>query len=542
MEGLRVDDKKGEPPMDEAQKKEWRQNLKVGDVVDARDSEKNWFDAEITEAEQAKVKVHYRGWSPKWDAWVDRDAEDELQPLFTMTENWRGTLEVGSAVEIKDDSDINKPLWYEGKVVQADSEKGLVQVKTVNNQRIEPRWVTPMGESVCKMGTHIKRKQPAAHSTNIRGQSTRGTPPAPGVVGMPNLGNTCFMNSMLQCLGATTPLARYFSDSKHIPELNESNVLGTGGQLARAYGSLVHEMRSGRFTVVSPTELKRTIGQHATQFSGYQEQDSQEFMNFLLDGIHEDLNRVREKPYTKQIESDGRPDPVVSRESWAQFKLRNDSIIVDHCYGQLKSHVTCPVCNHESITFDPYLSLSLPLPVGGRGSGAGEQLKIESCFAKLTEREQLGPSEQWYCSKCKKHCQAYKRLSLWTTPDVLILHLKRFRYSAGAFVHRQKIDAFVQFPIEGLDLSDVIQGPAPDGSGTAPIYDLYAVSEHIGGLGGGHYTAKARVASIPSTGVAETGSTTGSWYSFNDSMVHESQSTAAVTQNAYVLFYMRRGA
>ena len=104
--------------------------------------------------------------------------------------------------------------------------------------------------------------------------------------------------------------------------------------------------------------------------------------------------------------------------------------------------------------------------------------------------EQLGESEQWYCSKCKKHSQAYKKLDIWTTPDVLILHLKRFQYAQNTyFVHRQKLDDLVSFPLRDLDLSSQVLGAKDDPRGC--LYDLYAVSEHSGGLGGGHYTATA---------------------------------------------------
>jgi ubiquitin carboxyl-terminal hydrolase 4/11/15 len=124
-------------------------------------------------------------------------------------------------------------------------------------------------------------------------------------------------------------------------------------------------------------------------------------------------------------------------------------------------------------------------------SDAAKVVRIQECFQKFVEREQLGESDPWYCSSCKKHQRAYKKFDLWSAPDILIIHLKRFLYLPGTyFVHRQKIDDLVDFPIEGLDLAEFILGPkvreAP------PVYDLYAVSEHSGGLGGGHYTAMAK--------------------------------------------------
>ena len=81
----------------------------------------------------------------------------------------------------------------------------------------------------------------------------------------------------------------------------------------------------------------------------------------MLDGLHEDLNRVVDKPYTESKDYDGRPDHVVAAEAWDLFLKRNQSIIVDLMYGQYKSIVDCPKCEYESIQFDPFLVCSLPL-------------------------------------------------------------------------------------------------------------------------------------------------------------------------------------
>lgn len=84
---------------------------------------------------------------------------------------------------------------------------------------------------------------------------------------------------------------------------------------------------------------------------------------FLLDGLHEDLNRVHDKPYVELSDSEGRPDIVVAQEAWENHLLRNRSIVVELFHGQLKSKVTCGVCKRESVRFDPFNYLSLPLPL-----------------------------------------------------------------------------------------------------------------------------------------------------------------------------------
>ncbi|XP_030357254.1 ubiquitin carboxyl-terminal hydrolase 4 isoform X3 [Strigops habroptila] len=130
----------------------------------------------------------------------------------------------------------------------------------------------------------------------------------PGLCGLSNLGNTCFMNSALQCLSNTPPLTDYFLEDKYEAEINQNNPLGMRGEIAEAYAELIKQMWSGRQSHVAPRMFKTQVGRFAPQFSGYQQQDSQELLAFLLDGLHEDLNRVKKKPYLELKDANGRPD------------------------------------------------------------------------------------------------------------------------------------------------------------------------------------------------------------------------------------------
>ncbi|KAH7511707.1 hypothetical protein FEM48_Zijuj12G0011200 [Ziziphus jujuba var. spinosa] len=202
---------------------------------------------------------------------------------------------------------------------------------------------------------------PARESDNahgIVGVSTRGS--TGGLTGLLNLGNTCFMNSAIQCLVHTPEFARYFREDYH-QEINWQNPLGMVGELALAFGELLRKLWAPGRTPVAPRPFKAKLARFAPQFSGYNQHDSQELLAFLLDGLHEDLNRVKHKPYIKSRDADGRPDEEVADEYWANHIARNDSIIVDVCQGQYKSTLVCPVCNKVSVTFDPFMYLSLPL-------------------------------------------------------------------------------------------------------------------------------------------------------------------------------------
>ncbi|XP_070394715.1 ubiquitin carboxyl-terminal hydrolase 15-like isoform X7 [Dermacentor albipictus] len=184
----------------------------------------------------------------------------------------------------------------------------------------------------------------------------------PGLCGLGNLGNTCFMNAALQCMSNTPPLTEYFTTDRYLSELNDSNPLGMRGEIAKSYADLVKVMWSGNCSSVIPRPFKMAVGRFAPQFSGFQQQDCQELMAFLLDGLHEDLNRVINKPYIELKDNDGRPDEVVAHEAWQNYLMRNNSIIVDIFHGLLKSTLVCPDCHKLSVTFDPFCYLSLPLP------------------------------------------------------------------------------------------------------------------------------------------------------------------------------------
>ncbi|XP_031728294.1 ubiquitin carboxyl-terminal hydrolase 32 isoform X4 [Anarrhichthys ocellatus] len=188
-------------------------------------------------------------------------------------------------------------------------------------------------------------------------------PTEKGATGLSNLGNTCFMNSSIQCVSNTKPLTDYFISGRHLYELNRTNPIGMRGHMAKCYGDLVMELWSGTQKNLAPLKLRWTIAKYAPRFNGFQQQDSQELLAFLLDGLHEDLNRVHEKPYVELKDSDSRPDWEVASEAWENHLRRNRSIVVDLFHGQLKSQVKCKTCGHISARFDPFNFLSLPLPM-----------------------------------------------------------------------------------------------------------------------------------------------------------------------------------
>ena len=172
------------------------------------------------------------------------------------------------------------------------------------------------------------------------------------------------MNSALQCLAHTQELTDYFlsnpfanfpsevltltKDGVFEEELNRDNPLGMGGAIAEAFGALLQRIWSTNGpSPYSPREFKSQLQRFAPQFSGYQQHDSQELVAFLLDGLHEDLNRVLKKPYVEKPDWEGGGDLELvnlARKSWEGYMMRNDSVIVDLFQGQYQSTLVCPEC------------------------------------------------------------------------------------------------------------------------------------------------------------------------------------------------------
>lgn len=217
--------------------------------------------------------------------------------------------------------------------------------------------------------SNSNRSNPAREGPVTRGraQKKRAGRNA-GAVGLHNLGNTCYMNSALQCVRSVEELTKYFLTESYLPEINQTNVLGYEGRVAIAYGNLLREIYEGRSTV-SPRDFKTTVGRCRPTFSGWGQQDSQEFLGFLLDALQEDLSRIKKKPYIEKPDSTDElvNDPEAIREMadkvWDITRRRDDSVIADLFTGMYKSTLKCPECGKISITFDPFNNLTLPLPM-----------------------------------------------------------------------------------------------------------------------------------------------------------------------------------
>ncbi|KAL5235637.1 hypothetical protein ACI65C_003047 [Semiaphis heraclei] len=321
-----------------------------------------------------------------------------------------------------------------------------------------------------------------------------------GLRGLHNLGNTCYMNTILQCLSSTEDLVKYFINiySKFINSKSR-----TKGLVAKEFSNVIKNLWSQSNKSFQCQQFKDTIGEYKDMFKHYDQQDSHEFLTILLDWLHDDLNQPEDNRIILGASKE------TGEEDWGNWTKANNSIIQQLFYGQQKSTVSCDTCFEKSVTFEPFLSLSLPLP------SEGNKCTLSDCLQLYLNGESICG---WHCPKCKRSRDATKKLDIMRLPPYLIIHLKRF--SSNGY----KKNSNVEFPKVNLDMSNFINGSEHRNW----KYCLYGVSNHSGSLDGGHYTASCLKKSI------------NKWYKFDDVRVYEIDSSTICSSEAYILFYCRK--
>uniref|UniRef100_A0A8C4NWN0 Ubiquitin carboxyl-terminal hydrolase n=1 Tax=Dicentrarchus labrax TaxID=13489 RepID=A0A8C4NWN0_DICLA len=353
--------------------------------------------------------------------------------------------------------------------------------------------------------------------------------------GLRNLGNTCFMNAILQSLSNIEQFSCYFKELPAVA-LRSGKTAGRRMYHTRSQGdssvSLVEEFRKtlcslwqGSQTAFSPDSLFYAIWKIMPSFRGYQQQDAHEFMRYLLDHLHRELQYSRNGASHPVSPQDG------VRLSSAEGKccINGTASVVTSIFGGiLQNEVNCLICGTESRKFDPFLDLSLDIPSQFRQKRSKDQdpgptCTLRDCLRSFTDLEELDETELYYCHKCKKRQKSTKKFWIQKLPKVLCLHLKRFHWTAFL---RNKVDTYVEFPLKGLDMRGYLLEPENSLSENC-LYDLVAVVVHHGsGVGSGHYTAY--------------GSHEGRWYHFNDSTVTLTNEDTVRKAKAYILFYVER--
>uniref|UniRef100_A0A8C0TCK7 ubiquitinyl hydrolase 1 n=1 Tax=Canis lupus familiaris TaxID=9615 RepID=A0A8C0TCK7_CANLF len=332
---------------------------------------------------------------------------------------------------------------------------------------------------------------PKAEITRLSASQIRNLNPVfggsgPALTGLRNLGNTCYMNSILQCLCNAPHLADYFNRNCYQDDINRSNLLGHKGEVAEEFGIIMKALWTGQYRYISPKDFKITIGKINDQFAGYSQQDSQELLLFLMDGLHEDLNKADNRKRHKEENNDHLDDFKAAEHAWQKHKQLNESIIV------------------------------------ALFQASTSKCTLQDCLRLFSKEEKLTDNNRFYCSHCRTRRDSLKKIEIWKLPPVLLVHLKRFSYDGR---WKQKLQTSVDFPLENLDLSQYVIGP----KNNLKKYNLFSVSNHYGGLDGGHYTAYCKNAARQR------------WFKFDDHEVSDISVSSVKSSAAYILFYTSLG-
>lgn len=312
-----------------------------------------------------------------------------------------------------------------------------------------------------------------------------------GVKGLYNLGNTCFMNSVLQALLHIPDLARFFLP--YGAAGHRRAACAVAPCVACEMDALLVRVYNGNRKPVCPSGLLHAVWREASEMAGYEQQDAHEFFLCLRAGLHRAL--------------DGQ-----------QF---NCECIVHRLFsGVLQSDVTCPECRSKNETYDPFLDISLDLVHQG-----GQLGSVEECLRVFTKTESIS-TDTYQCANCSLSLNdVNKRMAIRSAPKVLVVHLKRFEHGST----RTKIDRHVGFPLL-LDLGAYSAETLVVGDeqmlGMAaghPPYKLLAVVAHVGTLDSGHYTSYVRYRD--------------EWFFVDDALVTLTTEAAVLAAPAYMLFY-----
>ncbi|XP_069784354.1 ubiquitin carboxyl-terminal hydrolase 22 isoform X3 [Narcine bancroftii] len=378
-----------------------------------------------------------------------------------------------------------------------------------------------------------------------------------GLRGLINLGNTCFMNCIVQALTHTPLLRDFFLSDRHKCEMQSPNCC-----LVCEMSRLFQEFYSGYRSPHIPYRLLHLVWTHARHLAGYEQQDAHEFLIAALDVLHrhckgDDNGKKASNP-------------------------NHCNCIIDQIFtGGLQSDVTCQVCHGVSTTIDPFWDISLDLPgsstpfwplspgsdgnvVNGESHMSSGTTTLTDCLRRFTRPEHLGSSAKIKCSGCHSYQESTKQLTMKKLPIVACFHLKRFEHSAKL---RRKITTYVSFPLE-LDMTpfmasskesrmngqyqqpvdslsndnkvlceqhrlremqlvcmcghDIITGKQPNHK-----YSLFAVVNHQGTLESGHYTSFIRQHK-------------DQWFKCDDAIITKASIKDVLDSEGYLLFYHKQ--
>ena len=341
-----------------------------------------------------------------------------------------------------------------------------------------------------------------------------------GLCGLINNGNTCFMNSILQCLFHTLKLTDYILTGDYKNDLDKKNNIEF--YVLHSYVTLINNVWDENQLIKPRTFLENIAKIHRKYFS-LQQQDSHECLLYILELLHKPISYEIEVEIKGEIKNHADILMKKSLENWAKFYETNYSYIIELFNGSLVNNINCINCKYKDEIFEPYNNLILNIPEDSTST-----ISLEECLnLYFNERNEI--VDTWKCEKCNNNgCS--KSIDLWALPVYIIINLKRFKtIEENSMKTRVKNTNLITFPLNELNLTKYLSKEKNDTNNY--IYDCYAINYHSGDLNNGHYWSACK-------------NIDNSWFKFNDGNVEKYNETyinsQLITNDAYILFYERR--
>jgi ubiquitin carboxyl-terminal hydrolase 8 len=331
-----------------------------------------------------------------------------------------------------------------------------------------------------------------------------------GLSGLINLGNKCFLNSVLACLSNTLKLTDYFLSNKFKEDDPEYlNKRKPEYFVILSYLNIIINVWE-KNQILKPRTFVENLSKFVKKYYTYEQQDSHECLMYILEIFHKGLAYEIEVEINGEVKTDTDLLVKKSLENWKDFYEKSYSYIVDIFHGMFYNKIQCNNCNVIENVFEPCNSISVTIPENGT-------VDLKTCLDNYFCSDEV--INTWKCEKCKKNgCN--KTINLWSLPNYVIIHLKRFTNSGN------RIDTNVDFPIDDLNLTKYISGDKKDPNNY--IYSLYAVNYHSGNAKSGHYWSVCK-------------NLDNNWYKYNDADVSEFNDINNISsKESYILFYYRK--
>ncbi|ORY10966.1 hypothetical protein BCR34DRAFT_566002 [Clohesyomyces aquaticus] len=475
----------------------------------------------------------------------DEEGEDATSPMYRTTEDF-----------LRRFPEVDAGYAHQSMVYPPPRREPVAQYVAPSIPEA-PSRPPPSRPRTSYSGVHERQVKPQTHNQQLPIYVSPGRHGQMRLhkTGLINFGVTCYMNSVIQCLCANADLSNAFLSGRYVRELQRDNWKGTKGIIPEAYATLISNLYKGDVSSIRPSTFRRACGAFNKQWVIDQQQDAKEFLEFLLDCFHEDLNITWAKPPLKElteadeIARENLPRPYVAKVEWNRYLHRENSLIGNMFAGQHASQLTCVTCGTTSTTYEAFWSISVEIP-------RDRPADLRDCLRSYCSTERLSGEDIWRCPRCKVDREANKKITITRAPDFLVVHFKRF--SASRNESARKVRTPINFPLHNLDLEPYMEPPITEeqqayvmanardgvaqltGLKTDPamngpfVYNAYGVIWHIGStLGSGHYISLVR------------DKARGCWRSFNDDRLRDFEPGQLTgddrlqSEKAYIVFYER---